>query len=123
MTNTEKQILLADDDDGLRSFLARALEKEGYIVHQANDGDTALAVIESEKHNIDLLLTDIVMPALDGVELARKCLIINPNIKVIYITGFSAMTQVNTSHETMKVISKPFHLNDIVKEVNKAFAK
>src|SRR5258706_391246 len=63
------RILLAEDDDSLRGFLARALERAGYEVTACADGDEAAAVLDQEW---DLLLTDIVMPGMDGIEVARQ---------------------------------------------------
>jgi len=85
------RILLADDDDVMRDFLARALTRAGYHVESVDRGTTALALIQRGER-FDLLLTDIVMPELDGIELAQKATVIDPNLRVMFITGFSAVT-------------------------------
>ena len=81
------RILLAEDDDSLRGFLARALERAGYEVTACADGDEAAAVIDEDW---DLLLTDIVMPGLDGIELCRKLRADDRtrSIPVLAITGY-----------------------------------
>lgn len=112
-------ILLADDDPAMRSFISTALKRAGYTVTEAEDGIDALNKLK-ENGAFDLLLTDIVMPGIDGVELARKASKIRPNIKVIFITGFTAMATKHkgeASTNNSKIISKPFHLNDLVSQV------
>jgi two-component system cell cycle response regulator CpdR len=68
-----------------------------------------------------LLLTDIVMPQMDGIELARRASEIDPELKIMFITGFAAVT-LNTSSQAVKdaqVLSKPFHLKDLVREIDR----
>lgn len=109
-------ILLADDDRSMREFLARSLEKSGYKVTVCEDGLEAYKVLESKKGVFDLLLTDIVMPGMDGIELSRKAQQLFPDIKVMYITGFAATAAKNDDRNT-RLISKPFHLGDLVGQV------
>ena len=115
-------ILLAEDDDSMRSFLKKALEKAGHIVVDAAQGDEALT--ELQLREFDLLLTDIVMPVMDGIELARKAAEIDPEMKIMFITGFAAvaLNPSNRAPEDAKVLSKPFHLRDLVSEVDKVIA-
>ena len=113
-----KRVLLAEDDDSMRGFLERALEKAGYEVISFDNGKDALARIEQEPFT--LLLTDIVMPLMDGIELARRASEIDLQLKIMFITGFAAVT-LNNGVETPKdarVLSKPFHLKDLVREVD-----
>lgn len=115
------RILLADDDDAMRQYLARALTRSGYEVEEADRGTTALEMIRSGRH-FDLLLTDIVMPEMDGIELAQKASLTDPNLRVMFITGFSAVTlKAGQAMPNAKVLSKPFHLRDIVLEVDRMF--
>ncbi|WP_240008498.1 cell cycle two-component system response regulator CpdR [Pseudaquidulcibacter saccharophilus] len=116
------KILLAEDDDSLRTFLANALVKAGHDVSDYPDGDQAFDALQAV--NYDLLLTDIVMPGIDGVELARKANEINNNIKIVFITGFAAvaLNPANQAPQQAKVLSKPFHLRDLVNEVEKVMA-
>jgi two-component system, cell cycle response regulator CpdR len=113
-----KRILLAEDDDSMRGFLERALQKAGYEVLACDNGRDALDRIQQEPFT--LLLTDIVMPLMDGIELARRAGEIDPTLKIMFITGFAAVT-LNNGVETPKdarVLSKPFHLKDLVREVD-----
>ncbi|NJR20345.1 MAG: response regulator [Hyphomonadaceae bacterium] len=116
------RILLAEDDDSLRGFLASALNKAGHIVTDFPDGEQALgALLDS---GFDLLLTDIVMPGIDGVELARKAAEVDPSMKIVFITGFAAvaLNPANQAPTQAKVLSKPFHLRELVNEVEKVMA-
>lgn len=115
------RILLADDDDVMREFLARALRRAGYQVDSVDRGTTALALVQSGER-FDLLLTDIVMPELDGIELAQKASVIDPSMRVMFITGFSAVSlKAGQALPNAKVLSKPFHLKDLVLEVDRVF--
>ncbi len=115
-----KRILLAEDEDAMRAYLTRALENAGYEVVAVDRGTAALPLLE-EQH-FDLLLSDIVMPEMDGIELAQRCGEISPSTKVMFITGFAAVT-LRASRETphANVLSKPFHLRDLVLEVERMF--
>jgi two-component system cell cycle response regulator CpdR len=114
------RILLAEDEDAMRTYLARALENAGYEVVAVDRGTAALPWLESE--HFDLLLSDIVMPEMDGIELAQRCADISPATKVMFITGFAAVT-LKASREApqAKMLSKPFHLRDLVLEVERIF--
>ncbi|PWG01755.1 cell cycle two-component system response regulator CpdR [Sphingosinicella humi] len=114
------RILLAEDDESMRLYLARALEKVGYEVKAVDRGTAALPLLEAE--SFDLLLTDIVMPEMDGIELAQRAAIIAPDMRVMFITGFAAVAlKAGSTAPTAKVLSKPFHLKDLVAEVDRLF--
>jgi two-component system cell cycle response regulator CpdR len=114
------RILLAEDDDVMREYLARALERSGYAVVAVDRGTAALPLIEREE--FDLLLTDIVMPEMDGIELAQKAGELRPNLRVMFITGFAAVTlKAGKTMPHARVLSKPFHLRDLVLEVDRMF--
>lgn len=116
------RILLAEDDAAMRAYLARALENAGYEVVAVDRGTAALPLLETE--DFDLLLSDIVMPELDGIELAQRCADISPHTKVMFITGFAAVTlRASRDAPQAKVLSKPFHLRDLVMEVQRTFGQ
>ena len=116
------RILLAEDEEAMRVYLARALENAGYEVVAVGRGTEALPYLEEE--HFDLLLSDIVMPEMDGIELAQRCAELSPETKVMFITGFAAVT-LKASREApqAKVLSKPFHLRDLVLEVQRVFGQ
>lgn len=114
-----QRILLAEDDDSMRGFLERALARAGYDVVSFANGQDAYERLKREPFT--LLLTDIVMPHMDGIELARRASDLDPDLKIMFITGFAAVvlnSDVATARET-RVLSKPFHLKDLVREVER----
>src|SRR3954463_753479 len=116
------RILLAEDDNDMRRFLVKALENAGYNVASFDNGLSAYNRLREEP--FELLLTDIVMPEMDGIELARKATELDPDIKVMFITGFAAVALNPDSRapKDAKVLSKPFHLRDLVNEVERMMA-
>jgi two-component system cell cycle response regulator CpdR len=114
------KILLAEDDASMRLFIQRALEKAGHEVSCEADGLTALSHLEKGEQ-YDLLLTDIVMPGIDGIELSQKAMNLQPELKVMFITGFAAVAmdagKASSPDKAAKVLAKPFHLNDLVTQV------
>ncbi|MEA3221688.1 MAG: sigma-54 dependent transcriptional regulator [Thermodesulfobacteriota bacterium] len=118
-----KRILVVDDEAGIRESLKKILVKEGFDVITASDGHKAFEIIRSEK--IDLVITDIRMAGMDGVELLKVCKSVSPFIEVIMITGYAS---IDTAVESMKegaydYITKPFKKADIVRAVNRAIEK
>ena len=114
------RILLAEDEQSMREHLTRALEKANYEVVAVDRGTSAVPLLESQK--FDLLLTDIVMPEMDGIELAQHCAAVCPETQVMFITGFSGVTlRAGQSVPKAKILAKPFHLRDLVLEVDRLF--
>ena len=116
------RILLAEDDDDMRGFLTRALKNAGYEVVAYDNGRSAYERLREEP--FELLLTDIVMPEMDGIELARRATEIDPALKVMFITGFAAvaLNAAEQAPKEAKILSKPFHLRDLVSEVDRLLA-
>ena len=104
-----QKILLAEDDNDMRRFLVKALEKAGYKVSSFDNGASAYDRLREEPFS--LLLT----------ELARRATELAPDLKVMFITGFAAvaLNADSKAPKDAKVLSKPFHLRDLVDEVNK----
>jgi len=116
------RILLAEDDQVMREYLTRALERSGYAVAAVDRGTAAIPLLAAE--TFDLLLTDIVMPEMDGIELAQRATEMAPGMRVMFITGFAAvaLNPDSKAPKDAKVLSKPFHLRDLVNEVEKLLA-
>lgn len=117
------RILIAEDDNGLRRILAKALRKAGHEVADVPDGEAAEIAVASEQY--DLLIADIVMPGIDGIELARRACADQPDIKVMFITGFAAVAlkaKQMAPRKDATVLSKPFHLKQLVNEVDRLLA-
>ncbi|MGE5537606.1 MAG: response regulator [Gemmatimonas sp.] len=124
------RILLAEDDGTMRVFLSKALTRAGHAVTAVDDGLLALEAATAQR--FDLLIADIVMPSLDGFQLAAKAKSRQPGLKVMFITGFAAVTLTSSGGQPRalrdavgadaKILSKPFHLRDLVDEVEKILA-
>jgi two-component system cell cycle response regulator CpdR len=116
------KILLAEDDNDMRRFLVKALENAGFQVSPHDNGLSAYQRLREEP--FEMLLTDIVMPEMDGIELARRAAELDPDIKIMFITGFAAVALNSDSDapKNAKVLSKPVHLRELVSEVNKMLA-
>ncbi len=118
--NRTPRILLAEDEEAMRTYLERALTNAGYSVSAVDRGTDAVPLLETGDY--DLLLSDIVMPEMDGIELAQRCAEISPRTKVMFITGFAAVSlRASREQPAAKVLSKPFHLRDLVLEVERVF--
>ncbi len=113
------KILLAEDDNDMRRFLVKALRNAGYDVTSFDNGKSAYERLREEPFS--LLLTDIVMPEMDGIELAQRANELDPDLKIMFITGFAAVALSPNSNapKEAKVLSKPFHLKELVSEVQK----
>ena len=104
----------------MRGHLVRALERSGYHVVSVDRGTAAIPLLQTER--FDLLLTDIVMPEMDGIELAQRAGEMAADMRVMFITGFAAVTlKAGKAMPNARVLSKPFHLRDLVLEVDRMF--
>jgi len=112
------RILFVDDENSVRTFALRALRKKGYDVTGANSAENALEIIEKDK-NFQLLITDMVMPGQNGIELAKQVLLTIPDIKIILASGYSEdiLKGEFDDIENMSFIPKPFSLSDLTQKV------
>ncbi len=111
-------VLLAEDDEAVRDFVAFVLTKLGYEVLQAGDGVEALGVAAAHEGPIHLLLSDVVMPHLDGHELARQLLESRPSLKVIHMSGYPGESRELSGSN--RVLPKPFDQEDLARWVRQA---
>ena len=118
------RILLADDDAATRDLVKRALVGQGHTVHVTQDGNEALEQIKEGGVPFDLLVSDVDMPLLDGLTLAERACSLQPNIRVLMMSGFS--DQLDRAKALMgskvSVISKPFSLDQIRESVRQLFS-
>jgi two-component system, NtrC family, response regulator AtoC len=85
LPQSKEQILIVDDEANLRRVLSAQLGREGYEVHTAEDGEKGLALLR--EHHIDLVITDLRMPKVDGMEVLRQALLIDPELPVVILTA------------------------------------
>jgi two-component system cell cycle sensor histidine kinase/response regulator CckA len=109
-----RPILLVDDDPSIRQLVGCVLRGEGYDVLEASDGSQAFEIAEREQQ-IELVVSDIVMPGMSGVQLCEKLKMLRPDLKLILMSGndFGLLTQDNSAH----FIAKPFVPKDLVEKV------
>jgi len=112
-------ILLVEDEDAVRTFGARALRSKGYDVLEANNGENALEVLNKTDKTIDLVISDVVMPGIDGPSLIRMLREKKPELKVIFISGYAEDTYRDELDEENGVhfLPKPFSLKDLATKV------
>ncbi len=115
-------VLLVEDEDAVRTFAARALRNKGYTVLEANSGETALVLAGDHAKRIDLLVSDVVMPIVDGPTLAKRIRVSRPDLKIIFISGYAedAFRRYPDTPTDISFLAKPFSLSQLagkVKEV------
>ena len=113
-------ILVVEDEARVRQFAVTALTRLGYVVHEAGDGQSALALID-EVSGIDLLFTDVILPGgMSGLDLARQARRRRPGLKVLYTTGYARDTVLGEDESA--VIEKPYRRHSLALSVTMAFA-
>ena len=115
-------ILLVEDEDPVRAVSARALTARGYTVVQAASGVEALQVIEDRGTPVDLVVSDVVMPEMDGPTLLRELRQRYPNLKVIFVSGYAedAFKRNLPEGENFAFLPKPFSLKQLIEAVKAA---
>lgn len=113
-------ILLVEDEDAVRAFASRALTGRGYEVLTAASGVEALEVMEGCRKKVDLVISDVVMPEMDGPSLLRELRARDPSMKVIFISGYAeeAFAKNLPPEEHFSFLPKPFSLKQLVAAVN-----
>jgi PAS domain S-box-containing protein len=124
LTSTGQTILVAEDEDGLRVLVARILGKAGYHVLAGADGEQALALAESHPGVIDAVLTDVVMPRMNGRQLAEAFAGRWPHTPILYMSGYAAplMTEQGLVAAGVTVLGKPFSRADLLTAVRTTLA-
>lgn len=116
------RILVVEDDESVRSFTARAIAAAGHAVETAEDGDLGLASIREAGGGYDLVLSDIRMPAMDGIEMAKRAAGEFPDLKILLMTGYAEQREraADLQNVIVDVVSKPFSLMEIRTRVQAA---
>lgn len=116
------RILIVEDDVSVRSFTARALSADGHRVETADDGLEGLEIIGRDKGAFDLVLSDIRMPAMDGIEMACEAKANFPALRIMLMTGYADQREraAELDNVVLDVVDKPFSLADIRKAVARA---
>ncbi len=115
-------ILLVEDDEAVRAFVARALKQDGHSVQTAEDGAAALDLINVEDFRADLLLSDIQMPVMDGIALALNVARERPDLPIVLMTAYAQQRERAHGLDALvrDVVQKPFTLAEICQRVRKA---
>jgi PAS domain S-box-containing protein len=118
-------VLLVEDEPALRRMVCQALSQRGYMVLEASDGEVALQIAEQHHGVIHLLLTDVVMPRLGGPKLAKRLLQRRPEMKVLYISGYSETAIADQGLPSLQAdfLPKPFAADDLVQKVGKLLGR
>ena len=111
------RILIVEDNDAMRVFLAQALARIGHDVDTAPDAESAEVMLTSKA--VDLLVADIELPGENGVELARRAVRRFPDLRVIFVTGFTELAAQSSDFvaRRTRILSKPFGLSDLTTQV------
>ncbi len=117
----KETVLVVEDEASIRFVATRVLERSGYTVLEADSGPAALALLESHQGNLDLVLTDLVMPGMTGIELAEELKKRRPHLKILFTSGYSAdvVSDRFTPDGEWNFISKPYGVRDLVQEVRR----
>jgi len=120
MADESINILVVEDDAAVRQFIAFTLSTSGFTVHQARDGVEALRLIDASHGAIAVLLVDVVMPRLNGKDLARAIHAVHPEIKIIFMSGYSEDTIADhgVAASNIRFLKKPFSSATLIKMVH-----
>jgi len=118
-------ILLVEDEEAVRAFAARALASRGYTVHEASTGAEALEVMAEVNSKIDLVVSDVVMPEMDGPTLLRELRKTQPDLKIIFVSGYAedAFKKNLPENEQFNFLPKPFSLKQLATTVKETLAE
>jgi two-component system cell cycle sensor histidine kinase/response regulator CckA len=117
--------LLVEDEDGVRSFAVRALQRQGYEVLEASTGVEALEVMEKVGGKVDVVISDVMMPEMDGPTLLKELRKTQPHLKFIFVSGYpdDAFRKSLADGEQVEFLPKPFRLPQLAAKVKETIGK
>lgn len=118
-SKSRQVVLVVDDEDGLRELVCRTLRAEGYLALEAAHGGEALEMVESGPQAIDLVVTDVVMPGMDGRELGRRLARSRPTLPILYMSAYDVndIFQRGSPRLSAPFLQKPFPRDDLINSV------
>jgi two-component system cell cycle sensor histidine kinase/response regulator CckA len=123
LANRKPNILVVDDDQSVRELIVLFLETTGFTVFQAPGGHEAMEVVTKPEIMVDILITDIIMPKMNGKELANRVCTIKPHIKVLFVSAYSAeiLSSQNLCPTGADYIRKPFNRETLFDKISKVW--
>jgi two-component system cell cycle sensor histidine kinase/response regulator CckA len=117
-------ILLVEDEEGLRALNARGLKSRGYTVLEAENGVDAVSVFEQHGGAVDLVVSDVVMPEMDGPTLLKELRKRNPQLKIVFVSGYAeeAFSKSLPEGQQFSFLAKPFTLKQLIAQVKETMA-
>jgi two-component system cell cycle sensor histidine kinase/response regulator CckA len=115
-------ILLVDDDEAIRNYVRPILQQQGFHVIEASDGAEALKVASAYAEPVDLLLTDVIMPNVNGLVLTQRLLLERPGMGVLYMSGYVEKSLLLATHPESILIQKPFTPDALIAAVRQILA-
>lgn len=114
-------ILLVEDEAPVRAFASRALRLRGYTVLEAESAEAALETLEDPNLKIDVFVTDVVMPGMDGPSWVREALKVRPDVRVVFVSGYAedSLGEAQQKIPNSVFLPKPFSLSDLTETVNR----
>jgi two-component system cell cycle sensor histidine kinase/response regulator CckA len=120
-----ERILVVEDQEEVRILAVRALERFGYTVHSASNGEEALTFCRNQDRPVDLVVTDVIMPGMNGRELAERLKHLYPSLRVVFMSGYT--DNVIAHHHVLEVnseyIQKPFSANGLAEKVREVLGQ
>jgi two-component system cell cycle sensor histidine kinase/response regulator CckA len=126
VSETLATILLAEDEDGLRVLMAKALRRRGYEVLEASAAEAALEALEARRRAVDLLVTDLTLPGMGGGKLALEVRWLYPETPVVFVTGASEDADAAgliQNQTNVSLLAKPFPVEELVREVDRILGR
>ncbi len=119
-------ILLVEDESGLRKLISKVLEKQGYRVLEAKDGEEALSICQDSLAHINLVVTDYAMPRMTGLQLKEKVVALRPSMKFLLISGYAEGVLEDSPQQKLKggdFLEKPFLPEDLARKVRQVLGR